>query len=399
MYNKEMYALGATGSVIREIFEYGRKRKAEIGEENVFDFSLGNPSVPAPAEIGNCIKNLVDTADTLALHGYTTARGDTSARKSIADNLNRRFSASFSADDLYLTMGAAASLMSVFRGLCEKEDEFIVISPYFPEYRVFVESAGGKLVEVPADKAGNFAPDISAIDKAINPHTKAVIINSPNNPTGRVYTEKEIAELSNLLEKRSEGRDPIFLISDEPYRELIYGGIGYPFVTKYYKNSIVCYSYSKSLSLAGERIGYVLFSPDLDCHDEIYKAVAGAARSLGYVCAPSLFQHVIEKCADCSCDISAYEQNRETLCKILDELGFEYVSPDGAFYLFLKSPDPDENRFCEIAKNFELLLVPSESFGVRGYVRISYCVDRLMIERSAAAFARLADRCGLRKKA
>ena len=297
MYNKRMYSLGSSGSVIREIFEYGRKRRAEIGDDMVFDFSLGNPSVPAPDEINKAIKEIVDSSDPVALHGYTTARGDVDARAAIADDLNRRFHTDFGPDELFLTMGAAASLSAVLHGLCEPDDEFIVISPFFPEYRVFIESAGGKLVDVPADRANSFAPDIRAIDRAINEHTMAVIINSPNNPTGKVYGKGEITALSELLKRRSEGRDPIFLISDEPYRELIYTDVGYPFVTDYYNNSIICYSYSKSLSLAGERIGYVLVPSKLTCHDGVYAAVAGAARALGYVCAPSLFQHVIARCA------------------------------------------------------------------------------------------------------
>ena len=288
-------------------------------------------------------------------------------------------------------MGAAASLSAVLHGLCEPDDEFIVISPFFPEYRVFIESAGGKLVDVPADRANSFAPDIRAIDRAINEHTKAVIINSPNNPTGKVYGKGEITALSELLKRRSEGRDPIFLISDEPYRELIYTDVGYPFVTDYYNNSIICYSYSKSLSLAGERIGYVLVPSKLTCHDGVYAAVAGAARALGYVCAPSLFQHVIARCAGCISDISIYDRNRKLLYGRLTELGFECVYPDGAFYLFMKSPIDDEKLFCEIAKKHELLLVPAGSFGAPGYVRISYCVPSETVEKSIPAFSALAS--------
>ena len=391
MYNKRMYSLGSSGSVIREIFEYGRKRRAEIGNDRVFDFSLGNPSVPAPDEINKAIKEIVDSSDPVALHGYTTARGDVDARAAIADDLNRRFHTDFGPDELFLTMGAAASLSAVLHGLCEPDDEFIVISPFFPEYRVFIESAGGKLVDVPADRANSFAPDIRAIDRAINEHTKAVIINSPNNPTGKVYGKGEITALSELLKRRSEGRDPIFLISDEPYRELIYTDVGYPFVTDYYNNSIICYSYSKSLSLAGERIGYVLVPSKLTCHDGVYAAVAGAARALGYVCAPSLFQHVIARCAGCISDISIYDRNRKLLYGRLTELGFECVYPDGAFYLFMKSPIDDEKLFCEIAKKHELLLVPAGSFGAPGYVRISYCVPSETVEKSLPAFSALAS--------
>lgn len=392
MYNKKMYSLGAQGSVIREIFEYGRARKAEIGADNVFDFSLGNPSVPAPDCINATVHHLLDTRD---VHGYTSSRGDMSTRSAIADDLCRRFDISVSADDIIMTVGAAASLSCALGALCEDGDEFIVISPYFPEYRVFVEAAGGRLVEVPADPDRGFSLDIAALDRAIGQHTKAVIINSPNNPTGRVYSGQEIAALADLLTRRSMGRDPIMLISDEPYRELIYGDEIYPFVTKYYKNSMVCYSYSKSLSLAGERIGYLLVCPDADYSSEIIAAAAGAARALGYVCAPSLFQAVIAECAGALADVSIYDKSRKLLSDALWRLGFDFSPPDGAFYLFLHAPSGDADECFRKARDHELLLVPSDSFGVKGYLRVSYCVPPEMIERALPAFEALAKDYGL----
>lgn len=395
MYNKKMYSLGAQGSVIREIFEYGKARKALIGDENVFDFSLGNPSVPAPDCINETVRRLLDSRDPIALHGYTSSRGDMSTRSAIADDLRRRFDVNVSADDIIMTLGAAASLSCALGALCEDGDEFIVISPFFPEYRVFVEAAGGKLVEVPADPDRGFSLDIAALDRAIGPHTKAVIINSPNNPTGRVYSAAEIADLADLLTRRSSGREPIMLISDEPYRELIYGDEIYPFVTKYYKNSMVCYSYSKSLSLAGERIGYLLVCPDADLASEILAAAAGAARALGYVCAPSLFQAVIAECSGALSDVSVYDASRKLLSDALWKLGFDFAPPDGAFYLFLRSPSGDADECFRRARDHELLLVPSDSFGVKGYLRVSYCTPPEMIERALPAFEALARDYGL----
>lgn len=396
MYNEKMYSLGAQGSVIREIFEYGRARKAAIGEENVFDFSLGNPSVPAPDCINKTVHRLLDFRDPITLHGYTSSRGDMSTRKAIADDLCRRFDIDASADDIIMTLGAAASLSCALGALCEQGDEFVVISPYFPEYRVFVEAAGGKLVEVPADENHGFSLDITALDRAIGPHTKAVIINSPNNPTGRVYSAAEISALADCLTRRSVGREPIMLISDEPYRELIYGDNSYPFVTKYYKNSIVCYSYSKSLSLAGERIGYLLVCPQADYAPQILAAAAGAARALGYVCAPSLFQAVIAECSGSLSDISVYDASRKLLSDALWKLGFDFSPPDGAFYLFLRSPSGDADECFRRARDHELLLVPSDSFGVKGYLRVSYCVPPEMIERALPAFEALARDYDLR---
>lgn len=391
MYNSKMHEYGATRSVIREIFEYGSRRKAEIGADKVFDFSLGNPSVPPPESVNKAIRDLLDTADSVTLHGYTSAPGDLSARRSIADDLNRRFGTDFTADNLYMTAGAAASLTAVIRGLCETGDEFVIPAPFFPEYRVFVESAGGTPRVIPP-LLPSFQPDLAALGDALNPHTKAVLINSPGNPTGVVYTEDTVRALSDLLRAKSVAfGHPVFLISDEPYRELVYDrSTTVPFVTNYYDNTLVCYSFSKSLSLPGERIGYILVPGKVAGWADVYAAVAGAARASGYVCAPSLFQRVAAACAGQTSDLSVYRTNRDLLYGALTDMGFECVHPDGAFYLFMKSPEPDAAAFCERAKKYELLLVPADDFGTPGYVRISYCVSTDMIRRALPAFERLA---------
>lgn len=391
-----MYELGANSSVIREIFEYGRKRKTEIGSENVFDFSLGNPSVPAPEIVGETIAELLSGSDPAVLHGYTSAVGDFEARKAIADYLNRTHGTAFTADNLYLTCGAAASLTVTFNALCEENDEVILFAPFFPEYVVFAEKAGMKPVIVMCDKE-TLRIDFEALEKAVTPHTKAVVVNSPNNPSGTVLSEEDVKRLAVLLNKKQkEYGTHIYVVSDEPYRELVYDGVFVPFLTKYYKNTVVCYSFSKALSLPGERIGYILVPNEADGAQGLYKAVCGAGRALGFVCAPSLFQHIIPKCIGKTSDISVYRKNRGILLDALQKYGFEAVRPDGAFYLFLKSPEKDASAFCEKAKEFELLLVPSDSFGFPGYVRISYCVSTEMIERSLAAFERLAAEYGLK---
>lgn len=391
MLNEKMVKLGTTRSVIREIFEYGNKRKAEIGADKVFDFSLGNPSVPAPQTVNDSIRQLVDSVDSVALHGYTSAPGDAAVRTAIAEDLNRRFQTDFTGNNLYLTMGAAASLCATLRGLCEEGDEFLVFAPFFPEYKVFIESAGGKCVSVPP-LFPSFQIDFQKLEELFTPRIKAVLINSPNNPTGVVYTEKTIQQLADFLKKKSaEKGEPIYLISDEPYRELVYDEkTVVPFVTHYYSETIVCYSYSKSLSLPGERIGYVLVPSQLSQWQKVYAAISGAGRALGYVCAPNLFQRVAAICTGQTADLSVYRLNRDLLYQALTSYGFSCVYPDGAFYLFLKAPEPDAAAFCERAKAYELLLVPGEDFGAPGYVRISYCVSTDMIRRSLPAFAALA---------
>lgn len=390
---EDMYRLGSQRSVIRDLFEYGKKLAAEIGAENVYDFSLGNPTVPAPELVNETIRQLTQTLDGITLHGYTSAQGDAEARQAVADYLNKMHGTHFKADDFYMAMGAAAALSLCFRALTvDSADEFITIAPFFPEYRVFVEAAGAKLVVVPADTK-EFQIDFDELEKGISAHTKGIIINSPNNPSGAVYSEETIKKLVALLEKKEqEFGTSIFLLADEPYREIVYDGITVPFITKYYKNTLVCYSFSKSLSLPGERIGYVLVPEEVTDNKEVYAAIAGAGRSLGYVCAPSLFQKILPACIGQTGDVGEYKKNRDILYEGLTEIGYECFKPQGAFYLFVKSPIPDSEAFCEQAKEEHLLLVPADGFGCPGYVRISYCVDTEMIKRALPAFGRLYQR-------
>lgn len=395
MVNEDMYGYGAKSSEIRELFEYGKKRKAQIGSQNVFDFSIGNPSVPAPKEVSQAIADLALNADATLLHGYTSAVGDDTARQAIADSLNKAYSTAFKKENLYMTCGAAASLTITFHALYEKGDEIIAFAPFFPEYRVFAEKAGYKFNTVMC-KADTLEIDLDAFEKAINKNTKAVIVNSPNNPSGVVISEDIVKSMCALLAKKeSEYGHPIFLISDEPYRELVYGDTKVPFLTKFYKNTLVCYSFSKSLSLPGERIGYILVPDEVEDFEKVYKAVCGAGRALGFVCAPSLLQHVIARCAGKTADISVYKKNRDLLYGSLTKYGFKAAKPDGAFYLFVKSPEKDARAFCERAKKYELLLVASDSFGFPGYVRISYCVSNEMINRALPGFKKLAEEYGL----
>ncbi len=391
MVFKKMQQLGSVRSVIREIFEYAKIRSAEIGAENIFDFSIGNPSVPAPPSVNAAIKELIDTEDSTLLHGYTSAQGDARVRADIAASIHRRFGVELGPNDLYMTCGAAASLSCCIKALACEGDEFIVFAPYFPEYRVFIEAAGGKVVEVPPTEP-DFQIDMSAFEKAVGPNTKAVIFNSPNNPSGVVYSEATIKAVCALLRAREEEYGhPICLITDEPYRELVYDGVTVPYLMRYYDDTIVCYSYSKSLSLPGERIGYVAVSPRCAEHDAVYAAVCGAGRALGYVCAPSLMQRVVAKCDGQTADISIYKRNRDLLYENLTAFGYTCVKPDGAFYLFVKALEADAGAFCERAKKHELLLVPSDSFGIGGYVRVAYCVQTDMIERALPAFHALAE--------
>lgn len=395
MNTERMRILGEKRSVIRELFEYGNKRKAEIGKENVFDFSIGNPSVPAPKKLSEEICRLLAEEDPLAIHGYTSAPGDPLARKAVADNLNARFDTSFGPEHIYMTCGAAASLTISLSAIVKDGEEVILFAPFFPEYTVFVETAGGKPVTVPC-RWPDFQIDFDRLSESINEKTAAVIINSPNNPSGAVFSEESIKKLGKVLSEAEEkfGRK-IYLISDEPYRELVYGGIKVPFVTKYYRDTVICYSWSKSLSLPGERIGYILVSPENPDWKAIYAGICGAGRALGFVCAPALFQHIIPKCVSMTSDISVYEKNRDILYGALTEMGFEAVHPDGAFYLFVKSPEPDANTFSEKAKKYEILFVPSDDFGIEGFVRISYCVSTEQIERSLPSFKKLAEEYSL----
>lgn len=387
MYNETMYERGNAPSAIRELFAYGMERKAQIGEDKVFDFSIGNPSVPAPDSVAETIRELADMAPA-QLHAYSAAQGLESTRAAIAENLNKRFGTHYTADNLYLTMAAAACLSACFTALIKPGDEIIVIAPYFPEYRIWIEFAGGVCVEVPA-REDNFQIDLDALEQAITEKTKAVVINTPNNPVGTVYTRETLEGLADVLVQAEQrfGHD-IYLISDEPYRELTYG-VEVPWVPAIYPNTLVCYSWSKSLSLPGDRIGYVLVPNEVHDSREVYLAVCGAGRSLGYICAPVFFQRVIERCVDEPTNVEAYAVNREILTHALDELGYEYIEPDGAFYLWIKALEPDAQAFSNKAKEHELLLVPSDSFGVDGWVRAGYCIDKSTIEHSIPAFAAL----------
>ena len=389
MFNKKMHQLGSNPSAIRDLFEYGKRRKQEIGENNVYDFSLGNPSVSAPSIVNETLIDLINNTDSCKLHGYTSAIGDKNVRQSIAESLNKTYFANISSDLIYLTVGAAASLTISLSAILNEGDEVIVIAPYFPEYKVFVEMAGGKLVVVKALEK-TFLPDIQKIKNSINEHTKAIIINYPNNPTGVMINEDSLISLCNVLkEKELEYNHPIYLISDEPYRELLYDDKKYLFVTNYYNNSIICYSFSKSLSLPGERIGYIVVNPKCNSAKDVYFAVCGAGRSLGFVCAPALFQYMIPNCLGYTSDLNCYITNRDILYNELTKIGYEVVRPDGAFYLFVKALEKDAVSFCEKAKEFEILVVPSDSFGCSGYIRISYCVDKEMIENSLPSFKAL----------
>lgn len=390
MLNEKMLELGVKRSVIREIFEYGNKRRMEIGAKNVYDFSLGNPSIPAPKQVNEAIIKLINETDPVKLHGYTSAQGDATVRKTIADSINKRFCIDANPDLIYMTCGAAASLTISLNAIVNSGDEVIAIAPFFPEYRVFAEKAGAKLVVVKS-REEDFQIDFKALENAINKNTKAIIVNSPNNPTGVVLSKDTIINLSKLLEeKQKEFGTDIYIICDEPYRELAYG-VEVPYIPNFYDNTIVCYSYSKSLSLPGDRIGYIFVSPKvIDCKN-LYAAVCGAGRALGFVCAPSLLQMTIKECVDLTSDVSVYKKNRDLLYNALTEYGYTAAKPDGAFYLFVKSPEVDANAFCERAKKYELLLVPSDSFGFEGYIRISYCVSTEQIEKSLPAFKALIE--------
>lgn len=390
IYNEKMYELGSKRSAIRELFEYGKQRAAVVGAENVYDFSLGNPTVPAPDCVDENIRKLTEELDCIKLHGYTSAQGDVETRSAIAEFLNKTHGAHFHADNFYITMGAAASLSLAFRALTTSAtDEFIAIAPFFPEYKVFVEASGANLTVVPADTEA-FQIDFEALERLISANTKGVIINSPNNPSGAVYSAATIEKLAALLDaKEKEYGHPIFIICDEPYREIAYDGVEVPFVTKYYANTLVCYSYSKSLSLPGERIGYILVPDEAYESKALYAAVAGSGRALGYVCAPSMMQKVIVRCQGETGDVEAYKKNRDLLYDGLTKIGYECFKPQGAFYMFVKALEEDADAFCERAKAEDLLVVSANGFGCPGYVRISYCVDTDMIRRSFGAFERL----------
>jgi len=388
MVNQEYYTLGTAPSVIRQLFAYGLEQAKVVGPENVYDYSLGNPSIPAPKKVNESIKKIVDEIDSIKLHGYSMAPGFEEARAAVAKDLAARFGLDVKASELFFTCGAAPALISIIKALIVDADtEIMAIAPFFPEYRPFVNANGGKLVVVPADTKA-FQIHLDEVEKRITKHTQAIIVNSPNNPSGVVYTEETLKGLASLLERKSaEYGHPIYIIADEPYRELVYGGVKVPFIPCLYKNTIVCYSYSKSLSLPGERIGYVYVPGFADDSHDVYAAIAGAARIMGHVCPPTLMQKVIEYCAEERPDLVAYDENRNLLYNSLTEMGYECAKPDGAFYLFVKAPNGDANAFSEKAKlGHNLLVVPADGFGCPGYFRLSYCVANDMIRRSLPAF-------------
>lgn len=388
MINPNAYALGANRSCIRDLFEYGRQRAAIVGEEHVYDFSLGNPSIPSPMEVDEAIRAVLSDTDSLKIHGYTTAVGDYETRKAISDDLNSRYGVATRPEEFFLGCGAAPELVAVFRALAVPGGEVLTIAPYFPEYKPFAEEAGLTFRVVPPD-VPDFQIRLTSVESELNPHTQAVLINSPNNPSGVVYTRETLMGLSRILEEKSrEFGHPIYLISDEPYRELSYG-VEVPFVPSLYANTVICYSYSKSLSLPGERIGYIYVSGDAEDKEQLYAAIAGAARACGHVCAPSLWQKVIARSTHLRPDLKSYDRNRKALYEGLRKMGYEMAKPDGAFYLFIKAPGGDANAFSQRAKERDLLVVPGDGFGCPGYFRICYCVSYQTIVGSLPVFEEL----------
>jgi aspartate aminotransferase len=391
MINETAYLLGSNRSCILDLFEYGCARAAIVGRENVYDYSLGNPSIPAPKEVDQAIRDILNDTDSLAIHGYTSAIGDLATRQAIADDLNSRYNAGVRPQDLFIGCGAAPELVAVLRAITVPGSEILAVAPYFPEYKPFAEGVGATFKVVPPDVPG-FQIKLEAVEEMLTEKTVGIILNSPNNPAGTVYTRQTLQDLAALLERKSaQFGHPIYVIADEPYRELVYGGVEVPFIPTIYKNTIVCYSYSKSLSLPGERIGYVYVPEQAEDHDALYAAVAGAARAAGHVCAPSLWQKVITRCAHLRPDLNSYDRNRRTLYDGLTSMGYECAKPDGAFYLFIKAPGGDANAFSEKAKKKDLLVVPGDGFGCPGYFRVCYCVSLDLIERSLPIFKALIE--------
>ena len=388
MLNEKAYALGANRSVIRDLFEYGRQRAAVVGEENVFDYSLGNPSIPSPPAVNDAIRDILTDTDSLTVHGYTSAVGDYATRKAISDDLNARYGADTQPEEFFITCGAAPALTAVLKALAVPKGEIITVAPYFPEYKVFVEETGLNFKVVPP-QLPDFQIDLDALDKCITSNTQAILLNSPNNPSGVVYTRQTLNALQKLIvDKITKYGHTIYLISDEPYRELAFG-VEVPFLPQIFRDTVICYSYSKSLSLPGERIGYVYVPSKATEGKRLYAAVAGAARGMGHVCAPSLWQKVIARCAGLRPDLEAYDKNRTALYEGLKALGYEMPRPDGAFYLFVKAPGGDAVAFSRAAREKDLLLVPGDGFGCPGYFRVCYCVSYEKIVRSLPVFEEL----------
>ena len=396
MISEKMKPYVKNNSAIRMMFEEGNRLRAKYGADKVFDFSLGNPSVPAPDSVREAIIELVNTTDPTVLHGYMSNAGFEDVRQTIAESLNRRFDTKFSAKNLIMTVGAASGLNVILKTILNPGEEVIVFAPYFLEYGAYVRNYDGDLVEISPDTT-TFQPNLAEFEQKITPKTRAVIVNTPHNPTGVVYSEETIKKLSAILEaKQKEFGTVIYLISDEPYRELAYDGVEVPYLTKYYNNTVVGYSYSKSLSLPGERIGYLVIPDEADGSEELISAATIANRTLGGVNAPSLIQKVVAKCVDAKTDLVAYDKNRQALYNGLKECGFECIKPQGAFYLFVKSPVEDEKAFCEAGKKYNILMVPGSSFACPGYVRLAYCVSYETIVNSLPEFKKLAAEYGLK---
>ncbi len=392
---ERMVGLVNNNSVIREMFEEGKRLAGIYGAENVFDFSLGNPSVPAPEELNQAVKDILDEEPSIFVHGYMSNAGYEDVRATIADSLNRRFGTAFNQSNIIMTVGAAGGMNVIFKTILNPGDEVLTFSPYFVEYNSYVSNYDGKLVAIDPDTE-TFQANIEDLERKITPKTKALIINNPNNPTGVVYSEETIKKVAAILDaKQKEYGTEIFIVSDEPYRELAYDGVEVPYITKYYNNTIVGYSFSKSLSLPGERIGYLVIPDEVDDAEQMKTAAAIATRVLGFVNAPSLMQRAVARCIDAKCDVDSYNRNREALYNGLVKLGFECIKPQGAFYLFVKSPVPDEKEFCNVAKKHNVLLVPGSSFKCAGYVRIAYCVSYDTIINSLPRFAEIAQEMGL----
>ena len=394
MIAEKMKGFVNNNSAIRAMFEEGNRLASIYGRDKVFDFSLGNPNVAAPEKLNESIKEVLDNESSTFVHGYMSNAGYEDVREKIAQSLNKRFATNFSNKNIIMTVGAAGGLNVALKTLLNPEDEVIVFAPYFLEYRAYISNYDGKIVEI-SPNTENFMPNIEELASKVTPKTKAVIINNPNNPTGVVYSEKVIKEIVAVLEeKQQELNTEIYLISDEPYRELAYDGVEVPYLTKYYKNTIVGYSYSKSLSLPGERIGYLVIPSEMPDYENVFQAASIANRILGFVNAPSLMQRAVAKVLDEKTDIDYYDRNRQTLYEALKKLGFECIKPEGAFYLFMKTP-VEEKDFCDMAKKYNLLLVPGSSFACKGYVRIAYCVSYEAIVNSIPAFEKLAKECKL----
>ena len=391
MTNHEMLAFGKKGNPICDLADYARKRKQEIGIENVFDFSMGNPSVPSPKIVTESLIDILNTIEPTKIHSYTTEAGYEYVRKDIVEYINKTNNTKLDHNLLYLTVGASSALAITFKALLNPGDEVIIFAPYFPDYIGYIENTGGKVVVVKSLEP-TFSPNLEELEKKITSKTKIVLINYPNNPSGTIITEDEMRQMASILkQKEIEYNHPIFLFSDEPYRELVFDNEFVPYVTNYYNNSIVSYSYSKSLSLPGERIGFIAVNPECANSDDVYTSIVASGRAYGYVCAPSLFQHLISRCLGYTSDFQIYKENRDILYNGLKELGYELSLPQGAFYIFMKSLEEDANKFVERAKQYEVMMVPGDSFGYPGYVRISFCVSKNTILRSLPAFKKLME--------